>query len=164
MEPSFDIGQRGCFRWWVSNRRPFLLDPAAPPDFATGRETEEARQFGLGLIAAHGVIDPLANCGSYLSFAGVSPSDPFLMRKLEIIAPTLHALFLGSMGGVQSRLEQVGLTPRQIEIVRLAARGLDDKQIARELAISEHTVANHLRGVFQRLGIRRRSQLAMMLR
>ncbi|MCL4852686.1 MAG: helix-turn-helix transcriptional regulator [Bryobacteraceae bacterium] len=51
------------------------------------------------------------------------------------------------------------LSPRQVRIVELVARGLGDKQIAAELGISEETVAFHFRSAFRRYGARSRAAL-----
>lgn len=51
------------------------------------------------------------------------------------------------------------LTKRQSQIVALAALGLKNKEIAQRLSITERTVKNHLRTVFFRLGVSRRSEL-----
>ncbi|THA56629.1 response regulator transcription factor [Streptomyces sp. A1136] len=51
-----------------------------------------------------------------------------------------------------------GLTPRELEIWRLLAGGLDNARIAGELDISVSTVKNHLTGVFGKLGVRDRAQ------
>ena len=44
------------------------------------------------------------------------------------------------------------LTPRELEVVRLAARGLRNKSIAEILSISEGTVKIHLHTIFEKLG------------
>jgi DNA-binding CsgD family transcriptional regulator len=51
----------------------------------------------------------------------------------------------------------VGLTAREIEIVRLVATGLTNQEIADELVISSKTVARHLHNVFTKLGLPNRS-------
>ncbi|MFJ9077433.1 response regulator [Streptomyces sp. NPDC102278] len=51
-----------------------------------------------------------------------------------------------------------GLTPRELEIWRLLARGLDNAGIARDLDISVSTVKNHITGIFGKLGVRDRAQ------
>ena len=51
------------------------------------------------------------------------------------------------------------LTAREQEITVLVGRGLTNRQIARELSISEHTVANHVRKVLKKLGVRSRAQI-----
>jgi non-specific serine/threonine protein kinase len=52
-----------------------------------------------------------------------------------------------------------GLTAREREVALLAARGLTNPQIARELSISEHTAANHVRRILKKLGVRSRTQI-----
>jgi DNA-binding NarL/FixJ family response regulator len=58
----------------------------------------------------------------------------------------------------------VDLSPRELEVLRLVARGLANKQIARQLAISERTVKAHLTAVFQQLGVTDRTQAALWAR
>jgi DNA-binding CsgD family transcriptional regulator len=165
LEDAFDLTSRGCFAWWVQNRAAFVLDPASPPAFATQRELEEIRSFSLGITAAHGVIDPFANTGTYLSFSGIEVDDPVRTRAaLNLIAPVLHALFLATEQVAGSPIELAKLTDRQRQLVDLALMGLPDKTIASRLGISEHTVGNHFRGIYERLGISKRSQLIAALK
>jgi DNA-binding NarL/FixJ family response regulator len=53
------------------------------------------------------------------------------------------------------------LTPKQREVARLAAHGLTNEHIARELAITVGTVKIHLTQVYRRLGIPTRVQLIL---
>ena len=53
-----------------------------------------------------------------------------------------------------------GLTPRQVDVYRAAARGLPNKLIARELGIAEATVKTHLAAVYAVLGVRNRTEAA----
>ena len=55
----------------------------------------------------------------------------------------------------------VELSPRETEVLRLVARGLPNKRIARELEISEKTVKAHLTHVFQQLDVTDRTQAAL---
>ncbi len=48
------------------------------------------------------------------------------------------------------------LTPRQAEVLRMLGRGYSTAQIADELHLSTETVRNHIRGVFQTLGVHSR--------
>ncbi len=50
------------------------------------------------------------------------------------------------------------LTERELEVLRLAARGLTNKQIGRALDISDRTVQNHLANVFPKLGVASRTE------
>ena len=53
------------------------------------------------------------------------------------------------------------LQPREAEIVKLAAKGMSNKEIARELFISERTVQTHLVKVFRKLGVSSRTQAVL---
>jgi DNA-binding CsgD family transcriptional regulator len=56
------------------------------------------------------------------------------------------------------------LTPREAQIARLAGEGLSNPEIGTRLYLSPRTVEYHLHGVFTKLGIRSRTQLAETLR
>jgi HD-GYP domain-containing protein (c-di-GMP phosphodiesterase class II) len=50
-----------------------------------------------------------------------------------------------------------GLTERELEVLRLVARGLTNKEIANELAISNKTAGNHLQNIFGKIGVTTRA-------
>ena len=50
-----------------------------------------------------------------------------------------------------------GLTPRELEVLRLVAVGESNREIAAELVVSEHTVARHLQNIFAKLGVSSRT-------
>jgi DNA-binding NarL/FixJ family response regulator len=52
------------------------------------------------------------------------------------------------------------IAPRELEVLRLVAQGLTDREIARELYMSPSTVQKHLTRIRQKTGLRRRSELA----
>jgi DNA-binding NarL/FixJ family response regulator len=54
-----------------------------------------------------------------------------------------------------------GLTPRELQILAMIARGAVAKEIAHELTVSEKTVRNHISNIYQKLGIFDRSQLVL---
>jgi len=55
------------------------------------------------------------------------------------------------------------LTPRELEIARLVASGLSDKEVAARLFISHRTVENRLHTVYEKLGLERRAELQKAL-
>lgn len=55
------------------------------------------------------------------------------------------------------------LTPQELAAARLAATGLTNRQIARELLLSTKTIEHHLGHVYAKLGIRSRAALAVVL-
>ncbi len=50
-----------------------------------------------------------------------------------------------------------GLSPRELEVLRLVAAGKSNREIARALVISEHTVARHLQNIYTKLGLSSRA-------
>lgn len=84
------------------------------------------------------------------ALTGGAPLDPQAARVL---------LSARSMGG-----QAEAMTAREREVLRLVVDGLANKQIARRLDISERTVKAHLTNVFQRLGVRDRTQAALWAR
>jgi two-component system, NarL family, response regulator LiaR len=66
---------------------------------------------------------------------------PGLVRQLAARPPTDHQL-----------------SNRELEIIRLAARGMGNRQIAEALAISSRTVEVHFTGVFNKLGVANRTE------
>jgi DNA-binding NarL/FixJ family response regulator len=53
-----------------------------------------------------------------------------------------------------------GLTPREVEVLRLLAAGLSYAQIAEQLVISPRTVDGHLRSIYSKLGVSSRMAAA----
>jgi DNA-binding NarL/FixJ family response regulator len=53
------------------------------------------------------------------------------------------------------------LTGRELDVLKLVARGLSNKQIAWRLAISEKTVKAHMTSIFGRIGVADRTQAAL---
>lgn len=71
----------------------------------------------------------------------------------------LEPLFAPSQkpGEVQEPLAET-LTPRETEVLQLLSRGLANKQIARELEISEHTVKFHISSIYAKLWATNRAE------
>jgi len=65
---------------------------------------------------------------------------------------------------VSSRLEALGITPREAEIVALVMRGYSNKEIGAELFISLDTVKKHLSSVYQKARVKSRLQLSLLSR
>ena len=57
-----------------------------------------------------------------------------------------------------ARVDEFGLTPRELEILGLMAEGLSNREIATKLFVSENTVKTHSRRIFEKLGAKRRTQ------
>ena len=165
-----DLNLRRGFEWFVSTRRAVLIDETGAIDSAgqrfapSERERDDLERYALGNLAAHGVIDPFAKTGTYQGFSGVPTADPEqLLASLELISPVLHTLYLQTKPYPIAAVDVASLTDRQRDLVELAALGLSDKQIGLRLGISDHTVGNHFRAIYTRLGVSKRSQLVAVV-
>lgn len=81
-----------------------------------------------------------------------------LQAKVDDHAAT-HAAEIPLHGAPDHAGDWSSLTERQREIVHWAARGMSNKQIARQLGISPETVKTHLHHVFEREGVHGRMAL-----
>src|SRR5262249_55078466 len=56
------------------------------------------------------------------------------------------------------RRDQVGgLTEREVEVLRLLARGLTNRQMAQHLTLAEKTVGNHIMHIYEKINVSTRS-------
>jgi len=62
---------------------------------------------------------------------------------------------------VSSSVSALGLTPREIEVLRLLAEGMSDREIAASLSISERTAGNHVQHAMQKIGVESRTAAAV---
>lgn len=111
-------------------------------------EIRAALQAGArGFIPKTATADYLAHALQLLIAGGTSvPADLFFADDAESETARWQDL----------------LTPRERDVLRGVARGLSNKEIARELALAEVTVKLHLRGVFRKMGARSRADAAVM--
>jgi DNA-binding CsgD family transcriptional regulator len=58
----------------------------------------------------------------------------------------------------ETRLRELGITRRELEILGLIAGGLSNREIAEKLFVSENTVKTHSSRLFEKLSARRRTQ------
>ena len=139
-------------------RRP-LLD--APRRLYFYRHPDvRALQHCIG-TAANACLDKLASPETVLHAIRAAESGLF------VVAPSLLLEALHQDSGIpvpppaEPATHRPGLTERQREIVRWAARGMSNKQIARQLGISPETVKTHLHHVFEREGVHGRIALLL---
>jgi NarL family two-component system response regulator LiaR len=58
----------------------------------------------------------------------------------------------------QETLADLGITPRELEILELIAQGLSNREIAERLFVSQNTVKTHSSRLFEKLSAKRRTQ------
>ena len=62
----------------------------------------------------------------------------------------------------ERKRDELGITPRELEILGLVAQGLSNREIAAKLFVSENTVKTHCSRAFEKLGARRRTQAVQL--
>ena len=62
----------------------------------------------------------------------------------------------------EARLAELGITPRELEILEAMAAGFSNREIAERLFVSENTVKTHAARVFGKLEARRRTQAVQL--
>ena len=62
----------------------------------------------------------------------------------------------------QTRLRELGITPRELQILELIASGLSNREIAEKLFVTENTVKTHSSRLFDKLSARRRTQAVQL--
>jgi DNA-binding CsgD family transcriptional regulator len=84
-----------------------------------------------------------------------------LTRKTETIivkeVPAAQSFTLN-----ETRLRELGITRRELEILELIARGLSNREIAEKLFVSENTVKTHSSRLFDKLSAKRRTQAVQL--
>jgi DNA-binding NarL/FixJ family response regulator len=91
---------------------------------------------------------------------GQSLINPSMAGKLLTEFATL-----AKRDSAEDRTEHVAapkLTEREMEVLKLVARGMNNRDIAKELFISENTVKNHVRNILEKLQIHSRMEAVMI--
>ena len=108
----------------------------------------EARSLRVnGMVLKNSDPAYLFECLEAVS-AGRTWIDPELQARTEALTE--------SFGG-----EGVALAPRERQLIRYVRRGLRNREIAAELGVTEGTVKVYLHAVFEKLGIKNRTELAI---
>ena len=103
-----------------------------------------------GLVAA-----VFASLGIWLGLRLTRRVETVVVREVMVTAPV-------NFERDQGKLDALGITPRELEILQLIAEGLSNREIAERACVSENTVKTHSSRVFDKLGARRRTQAVQL--
>jgi DNA-binding CsgD family transcriptional regulator len=107
-----------------------------------------------GLIAAL-----FSALGIWLGITLTRKTPPVIVREVPV---PVRAPASAPFARDESRLRELGITPRELEILGLIAEGLSNREIATRLFVSENTVKTHSRRLFDKLGAQRRTQAVQL--
>ncbi len=82
-------------------------------------------------------------------------------RAGRLDADAVTAVLTAAGNGGSQRVRPAGLTERQVEVLRLVARGLSNRDIATRLVISPRTAEHHVQDVYARIGASTRAGAAL---
>jgi len=102
-----------------------------------------------GIILKDATADQLLACVDSVS-AGNRWADPVLLNWF--------------VQGLAPQTAEARLTPRELVIAALISRGMRNKEIAREMSVSEATVKMHLHHIYDKLNLNGRTELALLAR
>jgi DNA-binding CsgD family transcriptional regulator len=96
----------------------------------------------------------------------ITPEETRLLHRLQPFLELVLARGQRSHAAAETHdlLHARGLTPREVEVARLAANGATNAEIGRALFVSLPTVKTHMNHVLTKLGVRSRTELVSLLR
>ena len=157
----------------VMSHSPFLA--ALAPVASTHHERLDGSGYHRGLTAAvltpparllaaadafHAMTQPRPHRGAL----AVEEASRILLAEANVgrLDPGAVAAVLEAAGQPAPRVERpAGLTEREAEVIGLLARGLQTKEIARELGISVKTADRHIQNAYAKIGVSTRAAAAL---
>jgi two-component system NarL family response regulator len=142
-----------------ATRRIRQAQPATKVAMLTSSEDEEdlfasVRAGATGYLLKEVSIDEVADAVRAVA------------RGQALITPSMASKLLGEFNVLSRRVDArhgsaPRLTDREIEVLRLVAKGMSNKDIATELVIAENTAKNHVRNILAKLQMKSRMEAAM---
>ena len=96
--------------------------------------------------------------GIWLGLKLTRTRETVIVREVPVHVEVPVPMPAGPFERNATRLEQLGITPRELEILEAMAAGLSNREIAERLFVSENTVKTHAARLFDKLSARRRTQ------
>ena len=113
---------------------------------------EHSFEIYSGLIAL-----TFAGLGIWLGVRLTARRREGIVKRVAVPAPAGEPFVVN-----ERKREELGITPRELEILGLVAQGLSNREIAGRLFVSENTVKTHCSRAFEKLGARRRTQAVQL--
>jgi DNA-binding CsgD family transcriptional regulator len=80
------------------------------------------------------------------------------LTRTKVVVREVPVAVVSHFARDESRVQELGITPRELEILEAMAAGFSNRDIAERLFVSENTVKTHAARVFDKLSARRRTQ------
>ncbi|MEX2658329.1 MAG: response regulator transcription factor, partial [Acidimicrobiales bacterium] len=103
-----------------------------------------------------------------ISIEDVADAVRAVMQGQSLISPSMASKLIVEFSALSRRTEDVRervpaprLTERELEVLKLVAQGLTNREIGKELVISENTVKNHVRNILEKLHLHSRMEAVL---
>jgi NarL family two-component system response regulator LiaR len=93
--------------------------------------------------------------GIWLGLKLTKNKETIIIREVLLPAPASFTLN-------ETRLRELGITRRELEILELISKGLSNREITEKLFVSENTVKTHSSRLFDKLSAKRRTQAVQL--
>ena len=99
-----------------------------------------------------------------ISIEEIADSVRAVVQGQSLISPSMASKLLSEFNVLSKRAEErqqlpaPALTSRELEVLKLVAKGMSNREIADELYISENTVKNHVRNILEKLHLHSRME------
>jgi len=123
--------------------------------FVPKRASNDSLFEALNMVMSGGIYIPPMTLGSE---PAPKPEGDTIPSVLRVVGE--HAQD-SSFPSAKSPLAEIGLTPRQTDVLALLLKGLPNKLIARELNLSVETVKDHVAAVLRALNVSSRTQAVL---
>ena len=114
---------------------------------------EHSLEIYGGIVAA-----TFSALGIWLGLKLTRTREVVVLREVPVRVEVPVPATAGPFQRNERRREQLGITPRELEILEAMAAGLSNREIAERLFVSENTVKTHAARLFSKLSARRRTQ------
>jgi DNA-binding CsgD family transcriptional regulator len=146
---------RLVFRLSLEEMRTYAIDDLTPAHLLGVMEQAWARLLHTGCVA--GPYQVAGPDGSHFDVVYCGLAD--VLPGLHLIAFSPAAWPEDELGVIDDNSSDpyASLTPREIEVLELAAEGLSGPELAKQLVLSPGTVGTHFKNIYAKLGVRNRA-------
>jgi len=159
------------------HHRPVTSDVPTPPRASRRRALGEIVVYGLAggllvvalrlteyrfLVVEHSVEIYGGLVGALFAGLGIWLGVTLTRKPPVVVVREVAVPAAGPFAVNQARVDELGITPRELEILGLIASGLSNREIADKLFVSENTIKTHSSRLFDKLGARRRTQAVQL--
>jgi HD-GYP domain-containing protein (c-di-GMP phosphodiesterase class II) len=137
------------------------LDGSGYPRGLTGAMISTPARVLAAADAYQSMVEPRAHRPA------LAPADAAAELKREVAqgrldADAVNAVLAAAGHAVQRRPQHAsGLTAREVDVLKLLARGLSSRQIAEQLVIAPKTARNHIEHIYDKIGARSRATASL---